>query len=111
MTDRLLDPAFAPPHPSRPPAWRDLVKPAALDRGHAAFLADLKRRLSLTPMRPAPRLDPAPPKSSPPNLASLVFSRAAFGPTPSDVQGWLDRGATDAEAKLSAGEGDNGWSV
>ncbi len=97
MTDRLLDPAFAPPHPSRPPTWHDLVKPTASDRGHAAFLADLRRRLSLAPMRPAPRVDPSPPKSSPPNLGSLVFSRAAFGSTPSDHQDWLDLGATDAE--------------
>jgi uncharacterized protein (DUF1800 family) len=97
MTDRLLDPSFPPLHPSRPPSWDELVRPRKLVVGHAAFLADLRRRLELTPMRPAPRPVASAVKSAAPTLASLVFSRAAFGSTPDDFQDWLDFGATDRE--------------
>ena len=36
-------------------------------------------------------------KSAPPPLESLVFSRAAFGPTPADVEDFRDLGATPRE--------------
>ena len=97
MMDRLLDPSFKAPHPSRPPGWEDLVKPPGLGRGHAAFLAELKRRLRLTPMRPAPVGGSAPPKSGDLTLPSLLFSRAAFGATPDDYQDFLDLGSNDRE--------------
>jgi len=97
MTRRLLDPAIAPPHPSRPPGWNDLIKPMSYERGHAAMLSELRRRLSLTPMRPAPTAGPAPPKSSAAPLRSLIFSRAAFGATPADADDWRTFGANDRE--------------
>jgi uncharacterized protein (DUF1800 family) len=97
MMHRLLDPSFRPPHPSRPPGWDDLVKPRTLADGHRATLAELHRRLRLTPMRPAPSVGRAPSKSGSVTLGSLVFSRAAFGATPADFEDWLAFGATDEE--------------
>ena len=97
MRDRILDPTFRPAHPSQPPGWDELTKPKALVEGHSAMLSDFRRRLTLTPMRPAPRLGSAPPKSSAVTLASQVFSRAAFGATPADFQDFSALGSTDQE--------------
>jgi len=97
MLDRIFDPSNRPAHPSRPPGWDDLVKPRALVEGHTAMLTELRRRLELTPMRPAPLSNGAATKSGPPNVASLVFSRAAFGATPADFQDFSALGSTDEE--------------
>jgi uncharacterized protein (DUF1800 family) len=97
MMERLFNPANRPAHPSRPPGWDDLIKTKMLAEGHAAMLAELRRRLRLIPMRPAPFAGTAPPKSTSVALGSLVFSRAAFGATPADFQDWLAFGASDRE--------------
>jgi len=93
--DRIFDPSFRPAHPSRPPGWEDLIKPKGLVEGHTAMLGELKRRRKLTPMRPAPAGGRAAPKSAAGNIVSLVFSRAAFGATPSDFQDFMALGSTE----------------
>lgn len=97
MTERLLEPSFRPPHPSRPPGWDDIGKPAALDRDRATMLAAISRRLRLVPMRPAPHAGSSPPKSAAGNAVSLLFSRAAFGSTPADVEDFLALGSNDRQ--------------
>ena len=97
MMDRLFDPMLRPAHPSRPPGWEDLVKPKAFAEGHASLLAELRRRLELTPMRPAPLGGASPPKSASVTLGSLNFSRAEFGATPADYQDFLGFGSDDSE--------------
>lgn len=66
------------------------------DRDFITSLAEMPERLRVTPLRAGAKstIKILATKSAPPPLESLVFSRAAFGPTPDDVDTFRGMGAT-----------------